>query len=101
MFAGDLSVLHDLGSLRAAALHAVPLIVVVLNNDGGGIFRLVPQVESSHFESHVVAPQGTRFAPVGEVLGLASGLIEKRSEFVDWIARPSAGPRLAEILTDR
>jgi 2-succinyl-5-enolpyruvyl-6-hydroxy-3-cyclohexene-1-carboxylate synthase len=101
VLAGDLSVLHDLGSLRAAAVHAVPLTIVVLNNDGGGIFQFVPQVDFPHFESHVAAPHGTQFAPVGQALGLASRCIESRAEFVEWIARPTAGPRLIEIRTDR
>ena len=101
VLAGDLSMLHDLGSLRAAVLHAVPLTVIVLNNDGGGIFHFVPQVDYPHFESHVAAPHGTRFAPVGEALGLASRRIETRAEFVEWIARPAVGPRLIEITTER
>jgi 2-succinyl-5-enolpyruvyl-6-hydroxy-3-cyclohexene-1-carboxylate synthase len=101
VLAGDLSVLHDLGSLRAAALHAAPLTVVVLNNDGGGIFHFVPQAEFPHFESHVATPHGTQFAPVGRALGLASHLVETRAEFVDRIARPPAGPSLLEIRTDR
>lgn len=101
VLAGDLSVLHDLGSLRAAAVHAVPLTVIVLNNDGGGIFHFVPQVAYPHFESHMVAPHGTAFAAVGQALGLTSRRIEDRAEFVDWIARPTAGPRLIEIVTDR
>jgi 2-succinyl-5-enolpyruvyl-6-hydroxy-3-cyclohexene-1-carboxylate synthase len=99
--AGDLSVLHDLGSLRAAALHAVPLTVIVLNNDGGGIFHFVPQVDYPHFESHVVAPHATQFAPVGQALGLASRRMESRAEFLDWVAQPTTGPRLIEIRTDR
>jgi 2-succinyl-5-enolpyruvyl-6-hydroxy-3-cyclohexene-1-carboxylate synthase len=101
VLAGDLSVLHDLGSLRAAVLHAVPVTVIVLNNDGGGIFHFVPQVDYPHFESHVVAPHATEFAPVGQALGLESRRMESRAEFVEWIAQPTAGPRLIEIRTDR
>ena len=101
VLAGDLSVLHDLGSLRAAAVHAVPLTIIVLNNDGGGIFQFVPQVDYPHFDSHLAASHGTQFAPVGQALGVASRCIESRAEFVDCIACPTAGPRLIEVRTDR
>ena len=40
---GDLAALHDLNSLALMrAITATPLVVVVLNNDGGGIFHHLP-----------------------------------------------------------
>ncbi|MBK1733752.1 2-succinyl-5-enolpyruvyl-6-hydroxy-3-cyclohexene-1-carboxylic-acid synthase [Halorhodospira abdelmalekii] len=39
---GDLSVLHDLNSLELAAAVPHPLVLIVLNNDGGGIFDWLP-----------------------------------------------------------
>jgi 2-succinyl-5-enolpyruvyl-6-hydroxy-3-cyclohexene-1-carboxylate synthase len=39
---GDVSALHDLGGFAAASLVEVPLVVVVLNNDGGRIFEQLP-----------------------------------------------------------
>lgn len=39
---GDLSLLHDLSSLALLARERTPLLVLVLHNDGGGIFRLHP-----------------------------------------------------------
>lgn len=101
VLAGDLSVLHDLGSLRAAVLHEAPVTFVVLNNDGGGIFEFVPQVEYPFYESHVATPHGTQFAPVANALGIPSRLVERRAEFVERIARPARGPELLEIRTDR
>ncbi len=40
---GDLSFLHDLGGLHAARYTKAPLVIVVVNNDGGGIFSFLPQ----------------------------------------------------------
>ncbi|MCZ7565005.1 MAG: 2-succinyl-5-enolpyruvyl-6-hydroxy-3-cyclohexene-1-carboxylic-acid synthase [Burkholderiales bacterium] len=101
VLAGDLSVLHDLGSLRAAVLHRVAVTFVVLNNDGGGIFHFVPQVSYPHFESHVATPHGTKFAPVAQALGIPAHVVERREELVRRIADPPAGPQLLEIVTDR
>ncbi len=39
---GDLSLLHDLNSLALARSLTTPLVVLVLNNDGGSIFNLLP-----------------------------------------------------------
>ncbi|MGL5359596.1 MAG: 2-succinyl-5-enolpyruvyl-6-hydroxy-3-cyclohexene-1-carboxylic-acid synthase [Shewanella sp.] len=39
---GDLSQLHDLNSLAIARQLASPLVIVILNNDGGNIFNLLP-----------------------------------------------------------
>jgi 2-succinyl-5-enolpyruvyl-6-hydroxy-3-cyclohexene-1-carboxylate synthase len=44
---GDLSFLHDLGALVSARLHDVNLLVVLVNNDGGGIFSLLPQARAA------------------------------------------------------
>jgi 2-succinyl-5-enolpyruvyl-6-hydroxy-3-cyclohexene-1-carboxylate synthase len=99
--AGDLSVLHDLGSLRAAALHGVPVTFIVLNNDGGGIFEFVPQVDYPFYESHIATPHGTQFVPIAHALGLPSHLIDSREAFMERIANPGRGPRLIEVMTDR
>ncbi|MDG2794636.1 thiamine pyrophosphate-dependent enzyme, partial [Vibrio parahaemolyticus] len=49
---GDLSFYHDLNGLLAAKLHELNITIVVVNNDGGGIFSFLPQYEKKeHFES--------------------------------------------------
>jgi 2-succinyl-5-enolpyruvyl-6-hydroxy-3-cyclohexene-1-carboxylate synthase len=43
---GDLAALHDLNSLSLLAKSQVPVIVIIINNDGGGIFHFLPVPES-------------------------------------------------------
>ena len=45
LLVGDLSFLHDLTGLWAVRRHELSLTVVLLNNDGGGIFHFLPQRE--------------------------------------------------------
>ncbi len=44
---GDLSFLHDLNALVAAKLHGLSATIVLVNNDGGGIFSFLPQGTAS------------------------------------------------------
>ena len=43
---GDLGLLHDLGGLAALRDVSTPVRIVVINNDGGGIFDFLPQAEA-------------------------------------------------------
>ncbi len=98
---GDVALLHDLGSLRAAALHQAPLTVVAVNNDGGGIFHFVPQVTLPNFEKFFGTPHGTVFAPIAESMGVPAWVVDDQAAFVKLVSQPTGGPRLLEIRTDR
>jgi len=59
---GDLSFLHDIGALQIAANYPVNLLVVVINNDGGGIFSFLPQASlGAPFERFFATPHGLEF----------------------------------------
>ncbi len=59
---GDLSLLHDLGAIQIAARYPVHLLVVVINNDGGGIFSFLPQAALGEiFERFFATPHGLDF----------------------------------------
>ena len=67
---GDLALYHDMNGLLAAGLHALDATVVVLNNDGGGIFSFLPQAShEAHFEQLFGTPHGLEFAPVAALYG--------------------------------
>jgi 2-succinyl-5-enolpyruvyl-6-hydroxy-3-cyclohexene-1-carboxylate synthase len=68
---GDLSFYHDLNGLFAAYRYGLDALVVLLHNDGGGIFSFLPQamLERSEFELLFGTPHGLDFRPVVEMFG--------------------------------
>jgi 2-succinyl-5-enolpyruvyl-6-hydroxy-3-cyclohexene-1-carboxylate synthase len=48
---GDLTFFHDLNGLLAAKLYQIDITIIIINNNGGGIFSFLPQAEHpKHFE---------------------------------------------------
>ncbi len=74
---GDLALLHDLSGLVAARLHDLEATIVVINNDGGGIFSFLPQATAAmpgtglpgHFEELFGTPHGIDLGPLVMALG--------------------------------
>jgi 2-succinyl-5-enolpyruvyl-6-hydroxy-3-cyclohexene-1-carboxylate synthase len=69
---GDVALAHDIGGLLAARRLRLALTIVVLNNDGGGIFHFLPVAgEADAFEEHIATPHGLQFADAARFYGLA------------------------------
>jgi 2-succinyl-5-enolpyruvyl-6-hydroxy-3-cyclohexene-1-carboxylate synthase len=68
---GDLSFYHDMNGLLAVKRHGVRATIVLLNNDGGGIFSLLPQAETEHLEELFAMPHGLDFRHAADMYGLA------------------------------
>lgn len=60
---GDLSFYHDMNGLLMSKLNNIQMNIVLLNNDGGGIFSYLPQKESAtdYFERLFGTPTGLDF----------------------------------------
>jgi 2-succinyl-5-enolpyruvyl-6-hydroxy-3-cyclohexene-1-carboxylate synthase len=99
---GDLALLHDLNSL--AMLRDVHVVVVVLNNDGGGIFSFLPIARhEDFFEPYFGTPQGVGFEPAAKMFGLAYEHPDTMEGFVEAYGSACArnSSTLIEIETDR
>ena len=83
---GDLSFLHDLNALVAARLHELSATIVLVNNDGGGIFSFLPQAVAdapgvglpAHYEELFGTPHGVELGPIVGALGAVHRPVEAR-----------------------
>jgi 2-succinyl-5-enolpyruvyl-6-hydroxy-3-cyclohexene-1-carboxylate synthase len=101
LLAGDLSVLHDLGALATASRLSIPATIVVVNNDGGGIFHFLPQEGHQHFERHFGTPHGLDFTAVAGSLGVEARLVDDAAVLADAVGSERERPLLLEVRTDR
>ncbi len=98
---GDLGLLHDIGGLAALRDVSTPVRIVVIDNDGGGIFHFLPQeqaLEGDEFEALLGTPRGV---DVGKAAALFD-LPHRRLELIDELPEAlAAGTGLIEVKTDR
>jgi 2-succinyl-5-enolpyruvyl-6-hydroxy-3-cyclohexene-1-carboxylate synthase len=95
---GDVALAHDVGGLIAARRLGLDLTIVVLNNDGGGIFHFLPvSRESDAFEEHVATPHGLDFARAAALYGLDHTRVDTAAELAEALGRPG----LVEVRTNR
>jgi 2-succinyl-5-enolpyruvyl-6-hydroxy-3-cyclohexene-1-carboxylate synthase len=101
---GDLSFFHDLNGLLAARLHQLNLTIVLINNDGGGIFSFLPQANyPEHFEQLFGTPTGLDFQPVVQMYGGQFRRIATWQEFRQTVTESlaSGGLKVLEVSTER
>ncbi|MEZ4503380.1 MAG: 2-succinyl-5-enolpyruvyl-6-hydroxy-3-cyclohexene-1-carboxylic-acid synthase [Dehalococcoidia bacterium] len=103
---GDLSFFHDLNGLWAARRHDLDLTVLLVNNDGGGIFHFLPQAELAPdaFEEWFGTPSGLDFRHAVELHGGRYARLEDprgaaAQPLAEALARP--GLDVLELRTDR
>ncbi|MHB0947526.1 MAG: 2-succinyl-5-enolpyruvyl-6-hydroxy-3-cyclohexene-1-carboxylic-acid synthase [Gemmatimonadaceae bacterium] len=101
---GDIAMYHDMNGLLAAKRHALDATIVVLNNDGGGIFSFLPQAEHpEHFEQLFGTPHGIDFAPVAALYGARYHRVGSRQALGEAVAAATStrGLQLIELRTER
>ncbi|MDH4224989.1 MAG: 2-succinyl-5-enolpyruvyl-6-hydroxy-3-cyclohexene-1-carboxylic-acid synthase [Deltaproteobacteria bacterium] len=102
---GDLSCYHDSNGLLAAKKLRLPLLVVVVNNDGGGIFDMLPvaQTGGAAFEECFGTPHGLDFQSLAGAYGMACHRPQSWGAFSQMLeeALNTGGPSIIEIRTDR
>lgn len=72
---GDVTALHDVGSLALMARLSLPVTVVVIDNGGGRIFEQLPvgaRADLAHAMPHFTTEHGVDLAQVGAAFGVPS-----------------------------
>jgi len=101
---GDLSFFHDLNGLLAARLHGLNLTIVLINNDGGGIFSFLPQAAyPEHFEQLFGTPAGLDFRLAVQMYGGQYQKVESWEQFRRGVRQGmnTAGLHVIEVPTER
>jgi 2-succinyl-5-enolpyruvyl-6-hydroxy-3-cyclohexene-1-carboxylate synthase len=101
---GDLSFYHDMNGLLASKLHALRATIILLNNDGGGIFSFLPQAaHPAYFEELFGTPHGLDFHHAAALYGASYARVDGWEAFRESVRRGVAGGGLSivEMRTDR
>jgi 2-succinyl-5-enolpyruvyl-6-hydroxy-3-cyclohexene-1-carboxylate synthase len=97
---GDLGLLHDIGGLAALRDVSTPVRIVVIDNDGGGIFNFLPQeaaLDANEFEALLGTPRGVDIAKAAALFDLPHRRLDSLADLPDALADTG----LIEVRTDR
>ncbi|WP_431804428.1 2-succinyl-5-enolpyruvyl-6-hydroxy-3-cyclohexene-1-carboxylic-acid synthase [Halobacillus andaensis] len=101
---GDLSFFHDLNGLLIAKQNKINITIIVINNDGGGIFSYLPQAsQSHHFEELFGTPTGLDFQKVVSMYGGTHRVVKDWSAYKEALSLSyeEEGLSVVEVITDR
>lgn len=100
---GDLAFLHDASGLIATRYQDCHLTILVMNNDGGGIFSYLPQsTVEEHYENLFGTPTALEFRDIAKMYDMEYFEVEQLEElFPKFAAQQNKPMRLIEIFTDR
>jgi len=101
---GDLSFLHDQNGLLLGKSLSLSLTIVVVNNNGGGIFSFLPQAnDDQNFERIFGTPHNINLVDLCGAYGLGHSLVETNGDLGPALtaARLSGGIQVIEARTVR
>jgi 2-succinyl-5-enolpyruvyl-6-hydroxy-3-cyclohexene-1-carboxylate synthase len=95
---GDIAFLHDLNALSLLATMNEPLQIIVLNNNGGGIFSFLPVAEYGDLlETHFATPQNYSIRSAAETFGVDYVSPQTNGEFIQRYHEASSSNRSTVI----
>ncbi len=100
---GDLAFLHDINSLHLLTKTQTPTVLVILNNDGGGIFQFLEVKNLTPiFDRYFVVPHGYTFQHAADLFKIPYEYPQTQHEFLHAYLRAVQSPHttILEIKTD-
>ena len=103
LYIGDLAFLHDLSGWLLAKQLGLSLLVLLVNNDGGGIFHFLPRLPAQpSFERYFALPHGTSFSAVAALTDARYRKVQSVPELRAELARGGEpGLTLLELAVER
>jgi 2-succinyl-5-enolpyruvyl-6-hydroxy-3-cyclohexene-1-carboxylate synthase len=109
---GDVALAYDIGALLAAKRLGLKLTIVLIDNDGGGIFDFLPVAETplareageDIYTRHIATPTGLDFAHAAALYGLAHERVRTVSELRAALERalePDAASSIVHVRSER
>jgi 2-succinyl-5-enolpyruvyl-6-hydroxy-3-cyclohexene-1-carboxylate synthase len=99
---GDIAFVHDSNVLVGLSTRSADLRIVVIDNDGGGIFSFLPQataLPADQFETLLGTPHGTDIEALARAHRVPASTITDAGELAERLTQP--GPWLVRIPTNR
>jgi 2-succinyl-5-enolpyruvyl-6-hydroxy-3-cyclohexene-1-carboxylate synthase len=100
---GDIAYYHDMNGLLALGRCDVDATIVLVNNDGGGIFHILPIEDfDPPFTEQFVTPHGLDFEATGDLYDLSFERVEGRDAFQEAFDASvgAEGTTVIEVKTD-
>lgn len=99
---GDVAFAHDAGALLTGRRLRGDLTIVVVDNDGGGIFDFLPvSTQRDHYEEHVLTPTGLDVAAAAALYGARYVAADDLAGLRAALAEPPRGTTIVHVRTDR
>lgn len=100
---GDLTLLHDTNGFLSTRKFKGSLTIVLINNNGGGIFEHLPVAQfEPPFEEFFATPQHIDFGKLCATYGVSHTVVKSAAQLVRLVAKlPKRGVRVLELRTDR
>ena len=84
MLVGDVSFLHDLNSLSLTRQSSKPMVIILVNNNGGNIFNMLPMgTAKDKAKDYFVTPHGLDGRHAAAMFNIPYHAPENQSQFVD------------------
>lgn len=103
LLTGDLALLHDTNGFLISKNLQGHLTIILINNNGGGIFENLPISRfEPPFEDYFATPQSVNFARLAQTYNIEYQLITSWLQLENLLqVLPTQGVRILEIPTDR
>ena len=96
--------MHDVNALAVIKNLGRPIVIVVINNHGSGIFHFLPISKCENvFERYFAAGHDFSFGGVCETFGIDYSNVTNKAGFIEAyrLATKKTSPTVIEVVTDR